>query len=57
MGNGERRLDDETLRSYVNKYQSGGIAELLKTNYSGRQTNIDESQLKVLCDEAVRWWF
>ena len=44
-------LDDETLRSYVSKYQSGGIAELLKTNYPGRQTNLDESQLKVLCDE------
>ncbi len=44
-------LDDETLRTYVNKYQTGGVGKLLQTHYSGRQTNLDESQSKVLCDE------
>lgn len=38
-------LDDETLRSYVNKYQLGGITILLQTNYSGRQAHLDEKQL------------
>ncbi|MCF6257635.1 MAG: winged helix-turn-helix domain-containing protein [Gammaproteobacteria bacterium] len=44
-------LDDETLRTYVNKYQTGGVGKLLQTHYSGRQTNLDKSQSKVLCDE------
>lgn len=44
-------LDDETLRSYVKKYQTGGIAELLHHNYTGRQTNLDDKQLKLLCQE------
>lgn len=26
-------LDDETLRSYVKKYRSGGISELLETHF------------------------
>ena len=39
-------LDDETLRGYVKKYQTGGIEELLDTHYSGRQAHLDESQLK-----------
>ena len=30
-------LDDETLRSYVNDYRSGGLPTLLKTNYKGSQ--------------------
>ncbi|NOY73117.1 MAG: winged helix-turn-helix domain-containing protein [Gammaproteobacteria bacterium] len=41
-------IDDETLRSYVDKYQQGGIEELLQTNYSGRQVNLDDKQLKFL---------
>lgn len=41
-------LDDETLRSYVEKYQTGGIPELLKTNYLGRQVGLDDKQLKRL---------
>jgi len=44
-------LDDETLRSYVEKYQTGGIFELIKTNYSGRQVNLDNKQLKILHSE------
>ncbi len=41
-------LDDETLRSYVEKYKTGGITELLHHNYSGRQPNLDDKQLKLL---------
>ncbi len=41
-------LDDETLRSYVEKYQQGGIKELLHTNYTGRQVDLDDKQLKIL---------
>jgi len=42
-------LDDETLRSYVKKYQASGIAELRHHHYTGRQTNLDDKQLKRLC--------
>ncbi len=41
-------LDDETLRSYVEKYKIGGIEALLHHHYSGRQTNLDDKQLKLL---------
>jgi transposase len=44
-------LDDETLRSYIEKYQAGGISELIKTNYSGRQVGLDNKQLKFLHTE------
>lgn len=44
-------LDDETLRTYVNKYQSGGITELLKTHYAGRRAHLDDEQAQTLCDE------
>jgi len=44
-------LDTETLRSYVKKYQAGGIATLLQTNYSGKQVNLDEQQLAQLHNE------
>lgn len=44
-------LDDETLRSYLKKYQSGGIGELVKTNYPGRQAHLNDDQLKKLCLE------
>lgn len=44
-------LDDETLRAYVDKYQRGGVPNLLKTNYSGRRPTLDDPQSKALCDE------
>ncbi|VAW56829.1 hypothetical protein MNBD_GAMMA07-2091, partial [hydrothermal vent metagenome] len=40
-----------TLRSYVDKYQSGGITELVETNYLGRQVDLDAEQLKCLHKE------
>jgi len=44
-------LSEETLRSYVDKYQSGGITELVETNYLGRQVDLDAEQLKCLHKE------
>jgi transposase len=44
-------LDDETLRSYVEKYQSGGIEALVKTHYLGRLSQLDEIQRQQLCEE------
>ena len=44
-------LDDETLRCYVEKYRTGGVTALLKTNYPGRRPDLDDKQLKTLSDE------
>lgn len=44
-------LDDETLRSYIKKYQSGGIKGLLETHYFGRQAKLTQKQSKILCVE------
>lgn len=44
-------LDDETLRSYVQKYCDGGIDSLLKTKHKGRNTLLIESQKALLKEE------
>jgi len=44
-------LDDETLRSYVKKYQMGGVNFLTQTNYSGKRTSLNEDQLSKLHHE------
>ena len=44
-------IDDETLRRYVEKYKSGGIPELLQTNYPGRQNTLDSKQLRIFHSE------
>jgi transposase len=44
-------LDDETLRSYVEKYCEGGITALLATNHKGRTGFLSESEESFLCDE------
>lgn len=44
-------LDIETWRSYVKKYQAGGISTLLQTNYLGKRANLDEQQLAQLHNE------
>lgn len=44
-------IDDETLRSYVEKYRSGGIKKLLETNYQGRDCHLNDSQLDQLISE------
>lgn len=44
-------LDDETLRSYVDKYRNGGLPTLLQTHYTGRRPHLDNQQQKTLCTE------
>jgi len=44
-------IDDETLRSYVEKYKSGGIDKLTGTNYLGRSCQLNESQIDQLKSE------
>lgn len=41
-------IDDETLRSYVEKYKSGGIKALTTTNYQGRNCLLGELQINQL---------
>lgn len=41
-------LDEETLRTYVEKYRNGGIVALVETNYIGRVCRLSESQEKLL---------
>jgi len=47
-------LDDETLRSYVEKYREGGIQKLIVTNYKGAQSQLDENQIEQLCKELEK---
>lgn len=44
-------LDDETIRSYVEKYQNGGIPRLLETHYKGRKSSLTMDQEETLCSE------
>lgn len=44
-------IDDETLRSYVKKYQEGGLPELLKADYKGSQPLLSVQQIKILSNE------
>lgn len=44
-------LDTETLRNYINNYHSGGIDQLLSTNYKGSQPKLTDEQIEKLCIE------
>lgn len=44
-------LDEDTLSSYVKKYQEEGVDGLLETKHSGRSTNLNCEQLTCLCEE------
>lgn len=44
-------IDEETLRSYVEKYRMGGVNLLLLTKHKGRESRLIESQEKVLIQE------
>ncbi len=43
-------LDEETLRSYVKKYQEGGLPELLKVDYKGSEPQLSVAQVEFLCN-------
>ena len=44
-------IDDETLRSYIKKYQEGGLPELLKVDYKGSQPLLSVQHVEILCQE------
>src|SRR6185295_1881411 len=44
-------IDDETLRSYVKKYQEGGLPALLKVDYKGSQPLLSVQHIEFLCQE------
>lgn len=44
-------LDEDTIISYFSKYSSGGLAELIKTNYKGSKKKLTEEQIEYLCRE------
>lgn len=44
-------LDDETLRSYVSRYQENGIDGLVTTNYTGRESRMSELQQNTVQEE------
>lgn len=47
-------LDDETLKSYVNKYREGGVIELIATGYPGRLSKLTEKQEDQLREELEK---
>jgi transposase len=44
-------LDEETLRDYVKRYQSGGIEELISTHYHGSESRLTIEESQALCTE------
>jgi transposase len=42
-------LDEETLRSYVKKYQEGGLPALLKVEFKGSEPQLSVSEVGNLC--------
>jgi len=44
-------LDEETLRSYVKKFQDGGLPELLDLKHKGSEPHLSEQQIEELRNE------
>ena len=44
-------IDDETLRSYIQKYRTGGVKALIATNFQGRHCHLMEEQREQLIAE------
>jgi len=42
-------LDEETLRSYVKKYQEGGLPALLKVEFKGSEPQLSIAEVEQLC--------
>ncbi len=47
-------LDDETLRSYLEKYRQGGLKELISTHNKGSELQLNEKQIEQLVEEFER---
>lgn len=43
-------LDEETLRSYVKKYQEGGLPTLLKVAFKGSEPQLSVTEIEQLCE-------
>lgn len=43
-------LDEETLRSYVKKYQEGGLSTLLKVEFKGSEPQLSVAEIEQLCE-------
>lgn len=43
-------LDEETLRSYVKKYQEGGLSALLKVEFKGSEPQLSVAEIEQLCE-------
>ena len=50
-------LDNETLRSYVKKYQEGGLPELLKVDYKGSEPQLSVAEIEQLCSALDTQFF
>jgi transposase len=46
-------LDEDTLRRYVNKYQSGGVKLLLTDDFQGNEGRLTDLELKILDDHLM----
>lgn len=46
-------FSEDTIKNYVERYQSGGLELLLSDNYKGSQPKLDEKQLQIL-DEHLQ---
>ena len=44
-------MDEETLRSYVNSYKTGGISKLIETNHKGSKSFLTQEQISALQTE------
>ena len=41
-------IDEETLRNYRDRYQSGGVSALIKDNYKGSACRLSNSEIELL---------
>jgi len=44
-------IDEETLRSYVSKYQMSGVQGVLSTNHKGSQSSLKDADIDILKNE------
>ena len=47
----ELLIDDETLRTYVERYRTGGIKSLTDTHCKGKECRLSCEQRELLCEE------
>ena len=50
-------LDEGTLRHYVKRYRQGGIAALVRDDYTGGSSPLTEEQLRLLDEEVTAYTY